>query len=288
MAGIDRRIAGGEQRQQRRLRPLQVEGDLEVAVGRDVGNLVIPGLARVLAEFLRRLAHQHVEGAFDVIGRKRLAVVPLYALPQLEIEYLFVIAPGPALREIRDDRFQAVLRNVLLVDDQVVEDGHEGNVDRIGRLLMDRGAGRTVPVIDPQDAALLLLAGLRKTGNHQQRQCRGGTRLHAPHASLPRYFGLSSARFSRTISWRKACATSDNRSRHWSFGLRQPEGVARRTIETEIEGGGEHGRESGQGSNLPLAFGLGITGPAGARDPGPQSAREATTPLRPPYPSAVS
>src|SRR5712675_308414 len=219
MAGVDRRIAGGEQRQHRRLGPLQIESDLEVAVGRDIDNLVIPGLARVLAEFLWRLAHQHVEGAFDVGGRKLLAVVPLDPLPQLEIEDLFVIAPSPALREVRNDGFQAVLRHVLLVNDEVVEDRHEGNVDRIGRLLMDGGAGRAVPVIDPQDAALLLLAGLRKTAKYQQRRHRGGTRLHAPHASLPQDFGLILGRFSRTISWWRACATSKRLCRYWSFGL---------------------------------------------------------------------
>ena len=104
VAGIDRRIAGGEQRQQRRLRPLQVERDLEVAVGRDVVDLVVPGLARVLAEFLRRLAHQHVEGAFDVGGGERLAVMPLDALAQLEGQRLVVAAPGPAFGEIRHDR----------------------------------------------------------------------------------------------------------------------------------------------------------------------------------------
>ena len=110
VAGIDRRVAGGEQRQQRRLRPLQVERGLVVAVGRDVDDLVVPGLARVLAEFLRRLAHQHVEGALDVGGGERLAVVPFHALPQLEGQRLLVGAPGPALRELRHDRIQAVLR----------------------------------------------------------------------------------------------------------------------------------------------------------------------------------
>ena len=106
VAGIDRRIAGGEQRQQRRLRPLQIERGLEIAVGGDVVDLIVPGLARVLAELLLRLAHQHVEGAFDVGRGERLAVMPFDALAQLEGQGLVVAAPGPALREIRDDRIR--------------------------------------------------------------------------------------------------------------------------------------------------------------------------------------
>ena len=40
VAWIDRRIAGGEHRQQRRLRPLQMEGHFVVAVDGDVGDFV--------------------------------------------------------------------------------------------------------------------------------------------------------------------------------------------------------------------------------------------------------
>src|SRR6202022_1233828 len=138
-----------------------------------------------LAEFLWRLPHHHVEGAFDVVRRERLAVVPFDALPQLEIERLAVAAPGPALGEIRDDRIHAVLRHVLLVDDEIVEDGHEGNVGRIGRLLVDRGAARGVTMIHSQDTALLRLGRGCNTGKRQQRQHGGRNRWHAPHASLP-------------------------------------------------------------------------------------------------------
>src|SRR2546425_5424478 len=110
--------------------------------------------------------------------------MPLDALPQLEAERLVVAAPGPTLGEIRNDRLQTVLRHVLLVNDEIVENRHEGNVDRIGRLLVDGGAGRAVPMIDPQDAALLL-SRERNIRGRQQRQNRGGKRLQAPHISLP-------------------------------------------------------------------------------------------------------
>ena len=56
VAGIDRRLAGGEQREQRRLRPLQVKRDLVVAVRGDLFEIAVPGLARIDAELLGRLA----------------------------------------------------------------------------------------------------------------------------------------------------------------------------------------------------------------------------------------
>src|SRR3546814_16385243 len=47
VAGIDRRVAGGEQRQQRRLPPAENEGRLDVAARRDVFDVVVPGPARI-------------------------------------------------------------------------------------------------------------------------------------------------------------------------------------------------------------------------------------------------
>ena len=185
VAGIDRRIAGGEQRKQRRLRPFQVERRLVVAVGRYVLDLVVPALARILTKFLRRLAHQHIEGAFDVGGGERLAVVPFDALAQFERQRLLVAAPGPALRQIRDDRIQAVLRDILLVDDEIVEHRHERHVDRVGCSLMDRGAAGAVAVINPENAAVLRFGRERNRRGRQRRQHRCGQRLHNPHASLP-------------------------------------------------------------------------------------------------------
>ena len=68
VARIHRRIAGREHRQQRGLRPLEMQRHLEVAIGGDVGNVVEQVLARILAELVLPLALQQVEGAFHVLG----------------------------------------------------------------------------------------------------------------------------------------------------------------------------------------------------------------------------
>ena len=57
---IDRRPSGRQHRQERRLRPLQVKGDLVVALGRHLRDIVKPRLARVDAQFFLRLALQQV------------------------------------------------------------------------------------------------------------------------------------------------------------------------------------------------------------------------------------
>src|SRR5260370_42511567 len=84
MARIDHRIAGSEQCDERRLRPLQMEGDFVVAVRGYLGQIAVPRLARVETKLLAGLSGQEVPGAFDVLGGERLAVVPVYPLPQGE------------------------------------------------------------------------------------------------------------------------------------------------------------------------------------------------------------
>ena len=96
VARIDRRPAGRQHRQQRRLRPLQVKGDLVVAVGRHLRHIVEPGFARVDAQLFLRLALQQVDRAFDVGGGERLAVMPFDALVQREGQFGAVLAPAPA------------------------------------------------------------------------------------------------------------------------------------------------------------------------------------------------
>ena len=110
VAGIDRRLAGGEQQQKRRLRPLQMENRLVVALGGHVRQIEVPGPAVVDPELVLALVEQQVPGAFDVGGGERLAVMPFDALAQLEREFGAVFAPRPARRQFRHDRFEAVLR----------------------------------------------------------------------------------------------------------------------------------------------------------------------------------
>ena len=109
---------------------LRVEGHLAVAVEADLAHVLVPVLARVLAERLLRHAAQHVPGAFHVLGGERLAVMPLDAIAQLEGELGLVRVPRPAGGELRHDRIHAVLRLVLVVDDQIVEHPHHRGVGR--------------------------------------------------------------------------------------------------------------------------------------------------------------
>ena len=126
MAGIDRRVTRGEQRDKGRLAPLQVENRLVVAVRRHLFKVLVPGLARVLAQLRFALAEQQVPGAFHIGGGERLAVVPLDALAQLEGELGAVFVPAPAFSQVRNDGVETVLRHVMPVHDEVVEDAHIG------------------------------------------------------------------------------------------------------------------------------------------------------------------
>src|SRR5205085_6027597 len=56
MAGIDRREARGEQRDKGGLPALELEGHLEVAVGRNLIEIAVPGLARIDAERVAAVA----------------------------------------------------------------------------------------------------------------------------------------------------------------------------------------------------------------------------------------
>ena len=167
VAGIDRGVARGEQRDERGLRPVENEGDLVVAVDRHVLEVVPPDGARVLAEVVLVLAGQLVPGALHVLGRERLAVVPLDALAQLEGQLGLARVPGPALGEVGHDGLGRVQRLLLIEHHQVVEDAHERLHRRDGGLLVDRGAGQVVAMVDAQRAALLLR-------QRRQRQAGGG------------------------------------------------------------------------------------------------------------------
>src|SRR5664279_5996349 len=79
VARIHRRVARRDHRQQRRLRPLELQRHLEVAIGADVGNVAEQILARILAEFVLPFPLDKVESAFHVLSCERLAGSSFFA-----------------------------------------------------------------------------------------------------------------------------------------------------------------------------------------------------------------
>ena len=186
MAGIDRRVARGQQRDESRLAALQMERRLMVAVRGDFLEVLVPGLARVLAQLGLAVAEHEVPGAFDIRRGERLAVMPLDALAQLEGEFRAVIVPAPALRQVRNDSVEAILRHVLLVHDEVVVNAHVRRNRRVGRLLVDRAARRRAAMVEFQDAAVLLRErrpGIAREHCHAEAECRGACQI--THACIP-------------------------------------------------------------------------------------------------------
>ena len=171
MARIDRRPARGQQPDKRRLRPLQVKARLEIAVGGHLIEVAPPGFARVDAEFVGGFAGQQVPGAFDVGGGKRLAVMPFDALAQFDGQRRAGLVPAPARRQFRPDRVEAVLRDLLIEHDEVVEHRHHRPFGDDRRFLVDRHAGRAVAVRHTENAAVFLRR--RRTRSAQQQQHDG-------------------------------------------------------------------------------------------------------------------
>jgi len=85
--------------------------------------------------------------------------MPFDALTQFEGQQLAFIAPSPALGKIGDDRVEAVLRNVLVVDYEVMKMLIIGiTVEMVASSWIDMLAGLS-PVIGVQDAAGFLRRG---------------------------------------------------------------------------------------------------------------------------------
>src|SRR6516165_4223615 len=124
MTGIDRGIPGSEQSEKGWLRPLQAEGNLIVAMRGDRVEVPVPGLARIDAQLLARLADQHLPATLDVLGCEELAVVPSDTLTQRKGQLGSVLAPRPASSEIRNDRIETVLFDVLIEHHEIIEDTH--------------------------------------------------------------------------------------------------------------------------------------------------------------------
>src|SRR5437764_1966537 len=137
MAGIDRRLPGGEQRDQIRLRPLQVKSDLIIATARDLLDIAIPRLARIDTQLLRRALHQRVPGAFDIARGEGLSVMPLDGLTQRKCQDGAVFAQRPARSEIGHNRRKTVLSDMLVKHDEVVEHAHHRDAGDDRRFLVD-------------------------------------------------------------------------------------------------------------------------------------------------------
>ena len=176
MTGIDWCPAGGEQRKQCRLRPLQAEGDLVIAVRGHLLDIAVPGFARIDAQLLTGLAGKEIPGAFDVLRGERLAVVPFDPLTQRESQLGAFLVCGPTDGQIRDDRPHAVLRDVLVVHDEIIEDPHHRSDCRGRRFLEERHARRAVEMGSFKDATRFL-GDSRVSGDQHKRQrsrCREG------------------------------------------------------------------------------------------------------------------
>src|ERR1051325_8399661 len=143
-----------------------MEADLEIAVRRDRLDIIVPGLPRVDAQLFLARAHQQIPGAFDVGRCERLSVMPFDAVTQLESQILAILAPVPARREIGDDRVEAILLYLLVIDYKVIEYRHHRLQRGARRFLEDRHAGRAVEMFYLQHAAGLLRDG--RTGRHKR------------------------------------------------------------------------------------------------------------------------
>src|SRR5438034_7816779 len=71
-----------------------MKGDFVVAIDCDLGEVSVPALARIDPQLLAGPAGERVPGAFDVLRRKRLAVVPLDTRAQPKRERGLVLVPG--------------------------------------------------------------------------------------------------------------------------------------------------------------------------------------------------
>jgi hypothetical protein len=149
-----------------------MKGDLVVAVGAHLFEVVPPGFARIDTELFRRLSGQQIQGAFDVVGGEGSAVVPLHPLAQWQGQLRALLVPRPAGCQVGDDRIRAVLRHILVIHDQVVEYTHHRPVHRVRRFLEKRDTRRTVEMTNGESAALRLGQGRRRRGHSKQKRTR--------------------------------------------------------------------------------------------------------------------
>ena len=177
VAGVDRGEAGRQHHDERGLRLFQAEADLVVARRRDLLEVTVPGFARIDAKLLLGDAGHQIPGAFHIGRGERLAVVPFDALPQLQRQLGAVLVPRPFGCEVRHDRVDAVLPDLRVEGDQVVEHPQHWPLSEDRLLLVDRHAGRAVDCVDLQNTAMFLR--LRRIGHSRRKQPSVDDRKHA-------------------------------------------------------------------------------------------------------------
>ena len=174
MAGIDRRTARGEQRDERRLRPLQVERDLVIAVGGHSFEVAVPGLARIDLRSLSLALPVSISQVHFTSAGERLAVVPFDALAQLEGQVASVLAPRTSSWRGPARSVEPVLRAAGSNMTRLLNTAHERHGVAIVASSRIDALGGIVAVRDAQHAARLLRQrrasranGGQQTGRHQ-------------------------------------------------------------------------------------------------------------------------
>src|SRR5580692_10549080 len=112
--------------------------------------------------------------------------MPFDALAQGEGKPGAVLVPFPPAGQVGHDRFQAVLRDVLIEQDQVVVYAHQRALAPGCRLLVDAQAWRAVGAVYSEGAPTLLPESATPGADRDQHSDNGGKQMAiARHFRLP-------------------------------------------------------------------------------------------------------
>src|SRR5580704_5114031 len=112
--------------------------------------------------------------------------MPFDSLAQGEGRPRAVLVPFPSAGQVGHDRFQPVLRGVLIEQDQVVVDAHQRPLAPGRRLLVDVEARRAVGAVYSKDTPTLLRDGATSGAHRDQHSHNGAKQItFARHFHLP-------------------------------------------------------------------------------------------------------
>ena len=155
VAGIDRRVAGSEHRQERGLRPLEMEGHLAVAVDAHVADKLVPNPCAdscgICPAPCPAASRRCTSRSLAVNGSPSCHLTPERSL---KVSAVLVLSQAQLVASSGRMVSRLALRDVLVVDDEVIENAHGGNVDRERRFLVNGETGRRLAVIELQDTAV--------------------------------------------------------------------------------------------------------------------------------------